>query len=127
MDKKKLQMVIIGLVIFLLGGTFSYFKYLLWPMNARQKVVQEEMKNLKKDYTDAVRKAARLSVLQQEIKLLGEEISKMEKKLPKNKDVAKLIRMLAKKMDDHNISFGITTTTSQTLRRSLIRKSECVC
>jgi len=103
MDKKKLQMVIIALPIVLIAGGFIYYKYLLSPLSVQQKKISDELVAIKKEYRLAVGKAARLPVLEQEIKYLGSDISRMEKKLPKNKDVAKLIRMLSKKMDNHNI------------------------
>ena len=114
MDKKKLQALIIGIPLFLAGFIFVYYKYLLSPLNEKQKVVKDDLATINKQYQDSMGRAARLPQLESEIGQLNVEIAAMQKKLPPNKDVPGLIRMLSRKMDAHNVVWTNLTPGKQT-------------
>ncbi|MBI2915827.1 MAG: type 4a pilus biogenesis protein PilO [Elusimicrobia bacterium] len=106
MDKKQMQMLILFLPVTLLAGLFSYYKYFYSPLAAQRKSLKQELEQIKKDYQESKARVARLPKLQQEIALLNQEISEIEKKLPANKDVPGLIRLLSKKMEAHSITWN---------------------
>jgi len=103
MNKKQLQQLIIIIPIILVGGIFSYHKYLLSPLKVKHAALQVELDKILKEYEGAVVRAARLPGLRQEIGILNKEIVHMQKKLPPTKDVPGFIRMLSKRMEHHRI------------------------
>lgn len=98
-----MQQILIIVPVALAALLFAYYKYLVSPLKVKQKMLAEELATIENDYQDSVSKAARLPQMQQEIVLLDAEVQKIQKRLPISQDLAELIRMLAKKMDEHHV------------------------
>lgn len=103
LDKAKLQQLIIMMPIILVAGVFCYIKFLSMPLSAKMKTLKNEMDTIKQQYQESQMRVSRLPKLQQEIAQLNLEIQRIEKKLPKDRDVPGLIRLLSKKMDSYHI------------------------
>ncbi|OGR57452.1 MAG: hypothetical protein A3I11_03730 [Elusimicrobia bacterium RIFCSPLOWO2_02_FULL_39_32] len=114
MDKKQLQFLIILIPILIIGINFGFYKYLFNPLSERKKILKGELEQIKKEYQESVGRTARLPKLQEEIAVLNQEILEVEKKLPKDKDVPSLIRLLSKKMDSHSIRWTRLAPGNQT-------------
>ncbi len=123
MDKKQLQKLVIILPIVLIAGIFVYYKYLILPLNAKRDALKTELENIKREYSDSVARAARLPKLQEEIIVLNNEISDIEKRLPKDKDLPNLIRMLSKKMDLHRVTWSKLSPGTQNVKDYYIEHS----
>lgn len=123
MDKKQIQQTVIVLPLLLVSGTFCYYKYLLSPLREKVKVVESELENIKREYQEAENRAARLPKLEQEIAILNQEISELQKKLPTDKDVSNLIRLLSRKMELHNITWNKIDPGPQVMKDYYIEHS----
>lgn len=123
MDKKQIQQTVIVLPLFLVAGIYCHHKYLLSPLNEKAKTVETELENIKREYQEAEGRAARLPRLEQEIAILNQEISELQQKLPNNKDVPNLIRLLSRKMERHNITWSKIEPGSQTAKDYYIEHS----
>lgn len=109
-----MQFLIILIPILIAGLNFGFYKYLFTPLVERKKSLKSDLEQIKKEYQESVSRTARLPKLQEEIAVLNQEILEVEKKLPKNKDVPSLIRLLSKKMDSHNVSWTRLAPGNQT-------------
>ena len=123
MDKKQLQQLIIILPIVLIAGIFCYYKYLLSPLSEKKKALKAELENIKKEYDESKGRADRLPKLEQEILVLNQEITEMQKKLPPTKDVPGLIRLLSQRMEAHNISWKKLAPGTQAAREYYVEHS----
>ena len=123
MDKKQLQQLIIILPVILVLGIFAYYKYLLFPLNNKINVLKTDLEGIKKEYDESKGRAERLPKLEQEISVLNQEIVEMQKKLPPNKDVPGLIRLLSKRMDHYNIVWKSLSPGTQNSRDYYIEHS----
>lgn len=116
MDKKQLQQIIVILPIVLIAGIFGYYKYLLLPLSEKKKALRTELETIKREYEESVVRAARLPKLQGEISMLNQEIADMEKRLPANKDLPNLIRMLSHKLNRYHFTWIRIAPGNQVVR-----------
>ena len=105
MDKKKLQQILIGIPLVLVAVVFCYYKYLLKPLQEKQDALKIEIKKIESEYQENVGRAGRLPMLEQEIRVLNTEIQEMQKKLPHDKDVPGLIRLLSERMKYYGVQW----------------------
>ncbi len=105
MDRKQLQKILIVIPVVLAGALFAYYKYLLSPMQAAHKVLDQDLVNIEREYQESQGRASRLPRLEQEIRVLNSEILEMQKKLPHDKDVPGLIRLLSERMRFYGIQW----------------------
>ena len=115
-DKKQLQQLIIILPIILIAGIISYYKFLLAPLNEKKRILNTELENIRQEYETSKGRAMRLKSLEQEIVGLNLEIAEMQKKLPPNKDIPSLIRLLSKRMEHYNIVWKSLNPGTQTAK-----------
>src|SRR3989339_1114347 len=92
------------LIVIAVVGIWAYWKYLYKPITGEINKLQVELSQ-KQAKLDATRIAAEeLEVLQAELKIIEIEAREMEKKLPKSKDLPKLIRDITRAMERHRIN-----------------------
>jgi len=123
MDKKNMQQLIIMMPIILIAGIFCYYKYLLVPLNADVGKINSELETIKKEYRESETRASRLPKLEKEIVILNMDITEIEKKLPPNKDVPSLIRLLSKKMNANSIEWSRLAPGTQNVKDYYIEHS----
>ena len=123
MNRKQLQALIIALPVIAIAGTFSYYKYFSLPLAERHKKLLTEIDGIRSEYEQSVGRAARLPRLEQEIQVLNEEIIEMQKKLPKDKDVPGIIRLLSDRMRFYGIRWKRLEPGSQAAREYYIEHS----
>ncbi|OGS44918.1 MAG: hypothetical protein A2539_04380 [Elusimicrobia bacterium RIFOXYD2_FULL_34_15] len=93
-----------ALLIITVVGLWAYWKYLYSPITREITGLQSELSE-KQAKLEATRQAAQeLEVLQAEFKIIEIEAREMEKKLPKSKDLPKLIRDITRAMERHRIN-----------------------
>jgi len=120
MDKKQLQQLMIIIPVVLAAAIFSYYKYLLKPLDEKQKVLNGELEQIKSEYQSSVERASRLPRLEQEIRMLNSDILEMQKKLPHDKDVPGLIRLLSERMKYYGIQWKRIEPGGQTAKEYYI-------
>ncbi len=98
MDKKKLQQILVVIPVLLGAIIYGYYKYFLRPLEDKQAALNTEMDKIKSEYQESLGRASRLPMMEQEIGVLNMEIQEMQKKLPHDKDVPGLIRLLSDRM-----------------------------
>lgn len=123
MDKKQLQKILIAIAVLFIGGIYGYYKYLLKPLEAKQAVLDTELDKIKAEFQDAQVRASRLPRLEQEIRVLNSEILEMQKKLPQDKDVPGLIRLLAERMKFYGIQWKRLEPGTQTAKEYYVEHS----
>ncbi|MDD5688038.1 MAG: type 4a pilus biogenesis protein PilO [Elusimicrobia bacterium] len=96
------EKAVIGVLI--IAGFWVYWKYLYKPITSEITKLQEELSQ-KQSQLEATRQAAQeLEVLQAEFKILEIEAREMEKKLPKSKELPKLIRDITRSLEKYRLS-----------------------
>ena len=123
MNKKQLQALIIAIPVIAIAGMFSYYKYFVLPLAERHKKLLAEIDGIRSEYEQSVGRAARLPRLEQEILGLNKEIVEMQKKLPKDKDVPGIIRLLSERMRYHGIRWKKLEPWAQSAKEYYIEHS----
>lgn len=103
---KQQQQVLVAVLIFVFGGGYVYWNYLLKPTLENIRVRQDKHKELLAKIESAERQARRLPALQAELTQLQTELSSLEKQLPKDKDVPNIIRTLTREAIQENLQFS---------------------
>ncbi len=98
-----MQNLIVILPVMWVAVIVVYIYYGLLPVNKTIAVKRTELQEIIKQYEEAARSAAKLSIVQQEIQILNHKIQEIEKILPKDAGLPNLIRELTKTMSEHNI------------------------
>src|SRR3989338_7961280 len=98
MDRKQLKNLLIIIPVVFAAAVFGYYKYLLLPLEQKETAVIQDVENIEREYQESQGRASRLPRLEQEIRVLNMEILEMQKKLPHDKDVPGLIRLLSERM-----------------------------
>jgi len=85
-------------------GLWAYWKYLYTPLKGEITRLEQDLSQ-KQSQLETTRQAAmELEVLEAEFKIIELEAKEMEKKLPKSKDLPKLIRDITKTLEKHKIT-----------------------
>ena len=123
MEKKQLQQMLIILPLVFFGGIFAYYKYLFKPLQKKQAVVQRDLENIKREYQESLERTNRLPKLTEEIRVLNSEILEVQKKLPHDKDVPGLIRLLSNRMKYYGVQWKKIEPGKQTAKEYYIEHS----
>ncbi len=102
---KQQQQLIAAVFIFVLGGGYVYWNYLLKPTLEKIRVSKDKHAELLSKIETAERQARRLPALQNELALLQTDLSSLEKQLPKDKDMPNILRTLTKEAVQENLQF----------------------
>ena len=105
MDRKQLQKILIIIPVAAAALIFVHYKYFLIPLEQKQKALDANLIKTQDEYRQSVGRAGRLPRLEQEIRVLNMEILEMQKKLPHDKDVSGLIRLLAERMRYYGVQW----------------------
>lgn len=93
-----------AVAILIAVGLWGYWKYLYSPLKAEIVRLEQDLSQ-KQAQLETTRQAAQeLEVLEAEFKVIDLEAKEMEKKLPKSKDLPKLIRDITKTLEKHKIT-----------------------
>jgi len=93
---KQLQQNLIALAIFFVALCFVYYKYLVTPLKLKFNDSLQQRQQTEERLNEMKRRAMELPKLQAEMKLLEEEVSSLEKLLPKDKEIPNLLRIVTK-------------------------------
>ena len=90
--------------ILFVAGLWAYWKYLYNPIKSEIARLDQDLAQ-KQSQLETTRQAAQeLEILEAEFKIIELEALEMEKKLPKTKDLPKLIRDITKIMEKNKLS-----------------------
>ncbi|MFN0116963.1 MAG: type 4a pilus biogenesis protein PilO [Elusimicrobiota bacterium] len=103
---KEQQKILVVLLMFLIGGGYTYWNYLLRPILASIKVDKEKLSDLNAKIENAERQTRRLAAITAERDQLQFELVELEKQLPKDKDLPNIIRTITREALAHNIQFN---------------------
>jgi len=104
LTQKQIQ-VIVGVALAVVGGGYFYFKLLLLPQMEAIKANTQKFQELKEQIATAEREARRLPALKDERERLNTELLRLEKQLPKDKDVPNIIRILTREALQESLEF----------------------
>lgn len=93
---KKLQQNLIVLAVFAIFAVFVYFKYLMAPLDMKYKNSLQKLSQTESRLEEMKRRALELPKLQAEMKMLELEVAELEQRLPKNREIPELLRMVTK-------------------------------
>jgi len=93
---KNIQKNLIILAVLITGFLFVYFNYFIAPLNARYKESLSKLGQVESKLADTKRKALELPKLQADMASLEQEVSDLEKLLPKDKEIPGLLRIVTK-------------------------------
>lgn len=103
---KQQQQLIAFLTVFILGGGYFYWNYMLKPTMEKIKISEEKYNDLTAKIETAERQARRLPALQNELATLQVELASLEKQLPKDKDMPNIIRTLTREALQESLQFS---------------------
>ncbi|MFA5778994.1 MAG: type 4a pilus biogenesis protein PilO [Elusimicrobiota bacterium] len=93
-----------AIAILFAAGLWAYWKYLYNPIKGEIARLEQDLSQ-KQSQLETTRQAAQeLEVLEAEFKVIELEAKEMERKLPKSKDLPKLIRDITKTLEKHKIT-----------------------
>lgn len=95
MDKNTRQNIVALIIGFVLA-VFFYYKFLIVPLDKKYSDSVDNLKQTQARLGDMKRRALELPKLQSEMKLLESEVSALEKRLPKDKEIPGLLRTITK-------------------------------
>ncbi len=104
LSKQQQQMIVAGL-LFLVGGGYIYWNYMLKPTLENIRTREAKYQDLLAKIDSAERQARRLPALQNELASLQLELASLEKQLPKDKDLPNIIRTLTREAIQENLQF----------------------
>jgi type IV pilus assembly protein PilO len=94
------------LVIALVGFPIVWWNYLMKPTLESIKVKQQENQEIEEKVETMKRTAARLGALEKEKDALLQEVSKAEKKLPKQRNIQEVYRVLMEEAQREKVYIG---------------------
>jgi type IV pilus assembly protein PilO len=95
MDKKTQQNLVILALCFAVG-IFVYYKLLIAPLDTKYSKALDNLQAAQSRLADMKHRAMELPKLQNEMKLLESEVTELENRLPKDKEIPGLLRTLTK-------------------------------
>lgn len=93
MTKQQQQQVILGVMLAVVVP-YVYWSYLLKPVKQKIRETEQEVRSIEEQVETMRRTANRLPALEREYENLVVEVGKAEKKLPKQKNVEEIIRVV---------------------------------
>src|SRR5262245_16831889 len=106
---KQQQQVVALVVMFVVGGGYGYWNYLLKPTLEKIRTRQASYSDLMVKIENAERQARRLPARQNELAKLQVELASLEKQLPKDKDLPNILRLLTREAMQENLQFNQLT------------------
>src|SRR5437870_1846347 len=103
---KQQQQILAGVIIFVFGGGYVYWNFMLKPTMANIESRDSQLKDLRAKIETAERQARRLPMLQNELAKLQVELGSLEKQLPKERDLPNIIRILTREALQENLQFS---------------------
>lgn len=103
---KQQQQILIIAVVFVIGGGYVYWNYMLKPTLENIRVREQKHAELVAKIESAERQARRLPALQNELAMLQLDLSSVEKQLPKDKDMPNIIRLLTREALQEDLQFS---------------------
>jgi len=104
MSQKQIQLIAVAALI-VIGGGYVYWNYFLKPEFNSIRDNTVKLNDLKQKIESAEREARRLPALKDERERLTTELSRLEKQLPKDKDVPNIIRALTREALQESLDF----------------------
>ena len=101
---KEMQQNLIAVVIFIAIVLVVYFKYLITPLNKKYSESFEQLNNVESKIVAMKQRARELPKLQKEMKYLQAEVTDLEKRLPKEKEIQQLLRLVTKIAQTYKIN-----------------------
>jgi type IV pilus assembly protein PilO len=102
---KQQQQIIAIVFVFVIGGGYVYWNYLLKPTLDSISVRKQKYEELQAKIETAERQARRLPALQNELALLQTDLTSLEKQLPKDKDIPNILRTLTREAMQESLQF----------------------
>jgi type IV pilus assembly protein PilO len=103
---KQQQQIVAFVVMFIVGGGYFYWNYMLKPTMQNIHQREERYQELLAKIDTAERQARRLPALQNELAMLQQDLSSLEKQLPKDKDVPNILRILTREAIQEGLQFA---------------------
>ncbi|MCB4790761.1 MAG: type 4a pilus biogenesis protein PilO [Elusimicrobia bacterium] len=101
---KQLIQKLVGVGIFIVFFVIVYFKYLAAPLDQKYRESSEQLNNIETKVASMKQKAKELPKLQKEMKLLEEEVAELGKRLPKEKGIQELLRIITKDSQNYHLN-----------------------
>lgn len=102
---KQQQQIIALALMFVVGGGYFYWNFMLKPTLEKIKTNEATYADLIAKIETAERQARRLPALQNELAKLEVDLASLEKQLPKDKDVPNIIRILTREAIQQGLQF----------------------
>ena len=102
---KQQQQIIVLAILFIGGGGYGYWNYMMKPTFERIKKFEQQYEELEKKIKRAEAQAKRLPALKNELEDLQVELSQLEKQLPRDKDIPNIIRTLTREALREDLAF----------------------
>ena len=103
LSKQQQQQMIAGVLGAAAFG-YIYFNYLFKPTNARIATLEVELADVLSQVENMKRVASRLNALQKESEQLALEVGQTEKRLPKEKNIQDVLRIITEESGKNNVS-----------------------
>jgi Tfp pilus assembly protein PilO len=114
------QKQVVLAVVVAVGFPYAWWRYLMSPTMAKIKTVQEENQKIEDKVAAMKRTAARLGALEKERDELMAEVSKAEKKLPRQNNVEEIIRIMTEQSQSHKIYVGSFAPQKETAKQYFV-------
>ncbi|MBI4395837.1 MAG: type 4a pilus biogenesis protein PilO [Elusimicrobia bacterium] len=101
---KQQQQQIVMVVMFVAGFSYVYWNYLLKPTNAKITKLDTELTRVLDEVETMKRTANRLPALQREFDDLNAQVGQAEKRLPKEKNLEEVLRIVTTEAIKHHVS-----------------------
>ncbi len=102
---KQQQQIVVFVAMFVIGGGYFYWSYMLKPTLENIHQREQKYQELLAKIDTAERQARRLPALQNELALLQQDLTALEKQLPKDKDIPNILRILTREAIQESMQF----------------------
>lgn len=101
---KEMKQNLIAIAMFVGVVLFVYFKYLINPINKKYTESYDRLTQVETKIVAMKQRARELPKLQREMKLLEFEVAELEKRLPREKGIQQLLRLVTKHAQSYRIT-----------------------
>jgi len=103
---KQQQKTLMLVLVFVIGGGYVYWNYMLMPTLRSIKEREQRYTDLVGQIAQAERQARRLPALRSELERLQVDLSSLEKQLPTDKDIPNILRTLTREALQQGLQFS---------------------
>jgi type IV pilus assembly protein PilO len=114
---KEMKQNLMAVGIFIVIVLVVYFKYLINPINKKYAEADEQLSKVESKIVAMKQRARELPKLQREMKLLEAEVTELEKRLPKEKGIQQLLRLVTKDAQAYKINI-LTFTPNEAAEKA---------